>query len=253
MCLVARYASAVPLHAQWRFADACLCAHDESVGESTACTDEVTIEAPRARTLEAWSFERRPSARVDPTEPAPDVDLTVARGALAREPQAVDRLVARMRVIARILSVLNVRLGWPLDNDELADVAQDTTILAWTKLDTFTGVSTLETWFYGIARNKFLSAVRSKTRRSQAIEDTDLAPLAESDGVEPDVERLRLALARLPRDEARVVTLYYYEGLTLDQVAERVGAASSTVKSRYYRGLDRIVDFLRGRAAVEER
>ncbi|MCX5676282.1 MAG: RNA polymerase sigma factor, partial [Planctomycetota bacterium] len=45
---------------------------------------------------------------------------------------------------------------------------------------------------------------------------------------------VRRATARLPEDQRAAVSLYYGEGLSVAEIAEVLGAAEGTVKSRLY-------------------
>lgn len=173
-------------------------------------------------------------------------DLRLVRGALARRAAEVEVLVVRLRVLPRLLAALNARFGWPLDGDELADVAQDSVGLVWRKLERFDGTSSLETWFYGIARFELLNSVRRRRRR-----DLGRRELRDESGEAPgltdwlEIDSLRSALEKLPQDEARILWLHYFDGLALSEVAGSTGAALGTVKSQYYRALGRLRQWLR--------
>jgi RNA polymerase sigma-70 factor (ECF subfamily) len=196
--------------------------------------------------LEATSRPEPGGDRAHATED--DLDLVgSARGGDAR---ALDVLIARMRQIARILAVLNVRLGAPLSADDLADVAQDTAARAWSKLEHFDGTSSLETWFCGIARRELMNALRRKRKHRSAAELED-APEPDARGADVDAERLRLALDKLDDEDARMIALHHFEDLTLEQAAQRLGVPLSTAKRRYYRGLASLHRFLAGRLAAE--
>lgn len=197
----------------------------------------------------------RTQQTVEPCAPSRSAadDLRVARGALERSPADVEELVVRMRGVPRLLVALNVRFGWPLDDSELADVAQDAVELAWRKLEHFNGTSSLETWFYGIARFELLNAARRKSRRGagrRELAEHSRVASELSDSLELD--SLRTALGTLPPDESRILWLHYFDGLSLADVARSTGAAVGTVKSRYYRALERMRGLLRGRAREME-
>jgi RNA polymerase sigma-70 factor (ECF subfamily) len=66
----------------------------------------------------------------------------------------------------------------------------------------------------------------------------------------PDMESLdatwqvRRAIEALPPDEARVVRLQHLEGLTQSEVADQLGIALGTVKSRSHRAHRRLAGLL---------
>jgi len=53
-----------------------------------------------------------------------------------------------------------------------------------------------------------------------------------------DGRRLERALATLTRDQQQTLRLYFYDGYTLQEIAERLGQSIGNVRHHYYRGLD---------------
>ena len=52
-------------------------------------------------------------------------------------------------------------------------------------------------------------------------------------------------LRALPREQREVVCLKVFEGLTLEEIAQRLGVKPNTVASRYRYGLDKLQALLR--------
>lgn len=191
------------------------------------------------------AFERveAPTERPDPTRHRADRALTAA--VLRGDAAALDELVARMECVPRFLAALNVRLGRPLGPHDLADLAQDTLIVIWEKLETFEGRATLESWTYRFCYLELMNFVRRKGRRARVA----AAPLEVQDradpGIEPghspsDFEHVERCLADLPPDEEEVIRLKHFEGLVFVEIAARLGTSPNTVKTRYYRGMGRL-------------
>jgi RNA polymerase sigma factor (sigma-70 family) len=67
-------------------------------------------------------------------------------------------------------------------------------------------------------------------------------PPSPFDPIDESVERAALhgALARLTPDHRAVVALHYLEGLTVDQIADRLGVRAGTVKSRIHYGVSEL-------------
>ena len=51
---------------------------------------------------------------------------------------------------------------------------------------------------------------------------------------------MRKALAKLPENQAEVIVLHWFGGLSFPEVAEAVGASLSAVKVRAHRGYERL-------------
>lgn len=56
----------------------------------------------------------------------------------------------------------------------------------------------------------------------------------------PDCALVRRALAELPTDQRTVLELSYFEGLSLSEIAEKLGVPIGTIKSRLARALGRL-------------
>jgi RNA polymerase sigma-70 factor (ECF subfamily) len=55
---------------------------------------------------------------------------------------------------------------------------------------------------------------------------------------EEDRRRVRHAMEKLPPDQRAVVELKFYQELTFDNISEIMEAPVSTIKSRFYSGLE---------------
>lgn len=181
---------------------------------------------------------------VDP--PTPESDLRLVRQVLAGDAQALDALVERLKCVPRILAAQNARGGRPLDDPDLADLSQDTLVLVWRKLREFEGRSELTGWVYRMCVLQFLNAVRRKRRRHDLR--LDRVPEGTRRVEDPqEYDDLYLGLERVHREDAEVIRLKHFEDLSFEAVAQRLGQPTSSVKSRYYRGIGHLGDFLRAR------
>ncbi len=199
------------------------------------------------------SSRQEEGARVVPDGPAaaqPD-DSPFVAAVLAREARAVEEFAERMRLVPRVLSVLNRRHGCALDEHELADLGQDVQILVWRKLDEFRGPAVLEAWVYGITCLEYLNARRARARLAQRA-----VPLA--DGREPEAPRVdaepaeratevAAALATLDPSQAAVLRLRLFEEISFKAIGERLGVPENTAKTRFHRGLLALKERLRTR------
>lgn len=164
------------------------------------------------------------------------------QGVLAGDRAAFERLGERLREVPRLISAANRRMARPLERSELEDAAQDALVKVWEKLPTFQGRSTLEGWAWRFCvfelRNRTRAAANRRHRMGQSIDAVEIEPAAPTEQPLPyESEELRAALERIPPEMAEVIRLKHDGGLIFRSIAERLGVAESTVKTRYYRGL----------------
>jgi RNA polymerase sigma-70 factor (ECF subfamily) len=122
-----------------------------------------------------------------------------------------------------------------LAEDLLSDVFLD----VWRQAAAFEARSSVSTWLLAIARYKALSARR---RRSDAELDEKTASRVADPADDPEVvlqkktraELLRHSLACLSPEHGEVIDLVYFHGKSVKEVAEIVGIATATVKTRMF-------------------
>jgi len=176
-------------------------------------------------------------------------DFAFVRRALAGEPEAVDGFVRRMSCVPSILASQNSRLGRPLSPVEIQDLAQDTLLTVWKKLDTFAGLSGLETWVFRICCLELLNSLRRQRRRPRAATlDEGLVATEELEQQRRSLleyEHVHRGLERVEAPEADVIRLKHFDGLTFDEIAVRLAIPVNTSKTRYYRGMKKLHELLR--------
>lgn len=131
-------------------------------------------------------------------------------------------------------------------DSDAVELTQRTFCRAWTALPSFEGRSSVSTWFHGIAYRTYVDWLRSHRRQEsrpdawwEAIPDASPGP----DRVAADADASAAvygAVDTLESDLREAVHLHYYQGLTLDETAEVLGIAASTVKHRLREALGRV-------------
>jgi RNA polymerase sigma-70 factor (ECF subfamily) len=99
-------------------------------------------------------------------------------------------------------------------------------------------------WAYRILRNKCADRLRVITRsrrRENPLDDAASTPDDEqADALEAAhqradaVDELRAAIRRLPGEQRALLSLFYFEGLSVGQIAEALAIPPGTVKSRLF-------------------
>jgi RNA polymerase sigma-70 factor (ECF subfamily) len=122
-----------------------------------------------------------------------------------------------------------------LGNQEQAeDAAQEVFIRIWRALPAYRGAASVSTWIYSIARNACLTALKSAgARRTVSLEDPGTRAAAEKRAEPydrphaPDLHRL---VGELPEKQRQVVTLFYLEEKSYEEVSRLLGMPLGTVK-----------------------
>lgn len=134
------------------------------------------------------------------------------------------------------------RLG---NEDAAEDVVQSTLVIAMRKIGSWRGEAALFTWLCTICRHE-LSAYWARTGRQPVTlpldDHPDTRALIESlahDGLGPYAElerhdlsdRVRVALDHLPRPYGDVLTWKYIGGLSVVEIAQRLGSTAKAAES----------------------
>ena len=134
------------------------------------------------------------------------------------------------------------------DRAEAADCTQEAMIKVVRALDGFDHRAAFSTWCHRVAATTALDAIRRRSRRPRAAIVRDDAPEPDwedaraanevTDGVERAEiqDRLSAALTALPTDFAHAVVLRDVAELDYAEIADELGVAVGTVKSRIARG-----------------
>jgi RNA polymerase sigma-70 factor (ECF subfamily) len=164
------------------------------------------------------------------------------------DPQAFARLVA---VHERLVYNLAARmLG---DLEEAKDLSQEVFLQVYKQLPRFEGRSSLKTWIYRIVVNQCRNRHRwwKRRRRDKALPIEELTAsenaqlvVQHPDGPEEQLSRreqsarVQRALQTLSIDHRAVLVLREVDDLSGTEIAETLGVAEGTVKSRLARARD---------------
>jgi RNA polymerase sigma-70 factor (ECF subfamily) len=156
----------------------------------------------------------------------------VARALLGNDRRAFEQLLRRHQGMVR------AQLRRLLRGDEAAadDLAQETFLLAWRKLEQFRGEARFSTWLYRIAYACFLQLLRKRSWPAGDGDDGELERLAASPqpvDLQLDVER---AMQCLSRAEQTVLLHCVQLGLSHEEAAYVLAMPRGTVKTHATRG-----------------
>ena len=177
----------------------------------------------------------------------------VARGLRRRDPLLMDYLIQNYQY--RLFRYLLMLTG---SREEAQDLFQETWMRVLEKGHQYQPRWKFETWLFTIARHLAIDFLRRRQPQSLdallqpngadrplELEDTTSASAFEQAFQGEEAARLARALRHLPPSYREVLTLRFHEDLELEEIARVVGTPLSTVKSRLYRGLAMLREWLK--------
>lgn len=128
------------------------------------------------------------------------------------------------------------------DRQVADDLLQETFLRVHRKLDSVRDEQRLNSWVFQIARNLVIDHYRARGRTvagdlGESPADAVPGPSSSTPNLNREVASwLPAALDSLPPEYSRAVRLYEVEGLSQQEIAERLGLSLSGAKSRIQRG-----------------
>ena len=163
------------------------------------------------------------------------------------------------RYIARILdgeteyfSVLLDRYSRPLYSlivqivgcsEDAEELVQDVFLKAFRNLSNYKGECLFSTWIYRIAYNTAISATRKKKQEFFYVDENTInnVPDDKADDIlcltddEERIAKLIHAIDRLTAEEKALITLFYYEERSMEEISEILKLSSGNVKVKLHR------------------
>ena len=139
------------------------------------------------------------------------------------------------------------------DNDLIMDVLQDTYLTAFQKLEQLKESNSFRAWVRSIAHNKTLNALRNRrvlytasvvsveTENVLNVEDNRIENMPEATIDQQETSRLvKEILDVLPDEQRIVIGMFYYDQMSVSEIAEELECSENTVKSRLNYGRKKI-------------
>ena len=177
----------------------------------------------------------------------------VARGLRRRDPSLIDYLIQQYRY--RLFRYLLMLTG---SREEAEDLFQETWIRVLEKGHQYQQRWRFETWLFTIARHLAIDLMRRRQpqsldallqpigpNRPLELEDTTSSSAFEQAFQGEEAASVATALRHLPPSYREVLTLRFHEDMELEEIARVVDSPLSTVKSRLYRGLAMLREWLK--------
>lgn len=145
------------------------------------------------------------------------------------------------------------------NKEEAEEVAQDTFIKVYKSLNRFKGDSKFSTWIYKIAYNTSLDRIKKNKKHLNdvAIDEFTVNQIKTIDNALYSLEKkernkaIMDCINLLPSEDSFLLTLYYFDELSLDEVAKATGLTSNNVKVKIFRGRKKLTKILKDRLEPE--
>lgn len=155
--------------------------------------------------------------------------------------------------------VFTLALTMTKNREEAEEVAQDVFVKVYKNLAKFKGDSKFSTWVYSVSYNTCLDRIKKLKRthntvtidaftehQIQTIDDTLFAM-----EIKERNEAILRCLNQLPVADSFILTLYYYEEQSLDEIAKAMRLKANHVKVKLFRSRKKLAAILRAQLEPE--
>jgi RNA polymerase sigma-70 factor, ECF subfamily len=136
--------------------------------------------------------------------------------------------------------IFSLARGVLLDNEEAADVTQEVFTLVYKALPKFNRSAKFSTWIFRIAVNRSIQESRKRRLKATHVELTELASQTTE---EPEISipdpHVKQCLERIPPQDRVILTLFYWQDMSLSEIASHLQINVNAVKTRLYRARER--------------
>jgi len=128
-------------------------------------------------------------------------------------------------------------------HEDAEEVAQDSFLKAYEKLDSFKGNSKFSTWLYTIVYRNSITKIRKKKVATTDIDDYVMDNYSEGSEF-PQLEAIkngeqqkyvREAIDRLPEKDALLITLFYMNESSVEEIEQITNLTQSNIKVKLFR------------------
>lgn len=175
-----------------------------------------------------------PSAVDKARLPGFDEDLVLVERFLSGDENAFEMIYSRyhdkVHAIAR---------GILLDSDEASDAVQEIFTLVLRHLRRFDRRSRFSTWLFRVAVNRSIQEARKARHKHKHVELVEAMETSVPDPPEPDDAKIHVAMEKLSPSDRAILVLFYWEELSLQEIADSLGCNVNAAKTRLYRARER--------------
>lgn len=145
------------------------------------------------------------------------------------------------------------------NKEEAEEIAQDSFIKIYNALNKFKGESKFSTWIYKVTYNTCLDALKKKKKQNNVsyIEDFSehqtkaLESILDSIDEKERNKSIQECLGELSSEEAFLLTLYYFDDQSVDEISKVMNITTDNVKVKLFRTRKKLASILKNRLEPE--
>ena len=137
-------------------------------------------------------------------------------------------------------------------NTEIAEeVAQDGFMKAFKGLSKFEGKAKFSTWLYRITYYSSLDKIKGKKYDTVTIDEFNSSKIISSEGASDSIERdernilVNRCMKLLPADYSSLLTLHYFEDMSLKEISDITGMKVNNAKIKLFRARQKLAIILK--------
>lgn len=163
-----------------------------------------------------------------------DEDIVLVERFLAGDQGAFEAIYSRYYD-----KVFSIACGILIDHDEAADAVQEIFTLVYRHLGRFDRRSRFSTWLFRVAVNRSIQEARRHRNRWRNVELTEASASISPEETDATDPRVQATLAHLAPSDRALLVLFYWEELSLQEIADSLGCNVNAAKTRLYRARER--------------
>jgi RNA polymerase sigma factor (sigma-70 family) len=137
-------------------------------------------------------------------------------------------------------------------HEEAEEIAQDSFLKAYKSLSGFKMKSSFATWLYRIVYNTAISQVRIKKKGILSLEEfpADATDFIGTNTSEEEAEKeyrsslVNFALQKITEEERGLISLYYYDDMSIEEISDVTGLSKSNIKVRIFRARQKMLEVI---------
>ncbi len=136
------------------------------------------------------------------------------------------------------------------NREDAEEVAQDSFLKVFRSIKEFRMKSSFSTWLFRIVYNTSISLIRSRKEKTISLSDypTDSYEFSGLNEYDEEADNeykktiVNIALNKLSGEERAIISLYYFDEMSIEEIAEITGSGKSNIKVKLYRTRQKMLE-----------